>query len=321
MSRTILITGGTGYVGGRIVQHLALNERYNLRIGTTHPERAGLGTFGNSTTVPLELSNPEQVNAACSDVETIIHLAALNEIDSAADPEKALLVNGIGTVKLLEAARKAGVRRFIYFSTAHVYGSPLQGRIDEAVMSRPIHPYAITHRVAEDFVLAAHDNKILTGIVVRLSNGFGAPADANVNRWSLIVNDLCRQAVTAGKLELKSSGIQWRDFITLTDVSRAVQHLLELPADKVMDGLFNLGGESSLQIIQLTMRIAARCKEVLGFTPQIIRPEPRAGDVFPELDYRIDKIKSTGFSLLGNIDDEIDATLLICRDAFGGGKA
>jgi len=71
---------------------------------------------------------------------------------------------------------------------------------------RPVHPYAITHHAAEDFVLAAHDEKRLMGYVIRLSNGFGAPAHAGVDRWTLLVNDLCRQAVQTRQLILRSAG-------------------------------------------------------------------------------------------------------------------
>jgi UDP-glucose 4-epimerase len=234
-----------------------------------------------------------------------------------ANPGQALLINGLGALNLLEAAKGAGVERFIYLSTAHVYGAPLAGVITEASLPRPNHPYAITHKVAEDFILAAHDRQEMLGIALRLSNGFGAPASAHINRWTLIVNDLCRQAVTTGKLVLKSAGRQWRDFITLTDVIRSVKYFLNLPAAACQDGLFNLGGAYSLRIIDLARRIADRASRFLGFTPPIHRPEPGPTDSFPPLEYRVDKLKSTGFTLCRNIDEEIDATLRFCQEVFG----
>jgi UDP-glucose 4-epimerase len=268
--------------------------------------------------VSLDLGAPEKVDSACRGVRYVIHLAALNEIESLANPGEALRINGLGSLRLLEAAKRAGVERFIYFSTAHVYGAPLAGIITEESLPRPSHPYAITHRVAEDFVLAAHDRKELQGIALRLSNGIGAPAFANVNRWTLIANDLCRQAVATGKLALRSPGLQWRDFITLTDVARSVQHLLNLPASACQDGLFNLGGECPLQIIGMAERIAHRASKFLGFTPPIQRPEPGPGENLHPLEYRVDKFKSTGFTLSRNIDEEIDATLHFCVEMFGG---
>ena len=218
---------------------------------------------------------------------------------------------------MLRAAIKAGVERFIYFSTAHVYGSPLAGVLTENSLPRPQHPYAITHRTAEDFVLAAWDKKEIEGIVVRLSNGFGAPERADVNRWTLLANDLCKQAVVDKKLVMRSSGLQSRDFITLEDVARAVLHLLNLPAQACGNGLFNLGGENAMRIIDVAQRVADRSEAALGFRPEVQRPLPAPGETTIPLDYRIDKLKATGFSLLSNMDKEIDNTLKLCHHVFG----
>lgn len=317
MTASVLITGGSGYVGGRVIRRLSSRGDLLLRIGGRQREGVFPSWLACGSPVSLDLLSNESLVSACSGVETIIHLAALNEIDSSSDPERALLVNGLGTLKLLQAAEKAGVSRFIYFSTAHVYGAPLAGTITERTLPRPVHPYAITHHIAEDFVLAAHDRNALTGIVVRLSNGFGAPADSSVNRWSLLVNDLCRQAVTSRVLALRTSGLQRRDFIPLEDVARAVEHFLFLEPSLCVDGLFNLGGESPLKIIDIAERIAGRCQVVLGYTPEVNRPQPLLDEVSADLDFSIEKLKSSGFSLSGNMDEEIDATLLLCKEAFG----
>ena len=316
MKSTVLITGGLGYVGGRIAREMVARDGLAVRIGTSRPGASLPSCLDGALLTPLDLFDDASLDAACTGVDCIVHLAALNENDSVANPSQALLVNGLGTLKLLQSAERDGVSRFIYFSTAHVYGAPLEGIITEQTLPRPVHPYAITHRIAEDFVLAAHDKKTLTGIVVRLSNGFGAPHVSTVNRWTLLVNDLCHQAVTTGELVLKSHGLQRRDFIPLSDVARAVIHLQDLPVTQIGDGLYNLGGEAPLQIVQMTELIADRCEAVLGHRPTIIRPPASPGDHDIPLDYRIDKLKQTGFALTGALADEIDATLRLCRNAF-----
>lgn len=316
MKNRVLITGGLGYIGGRVAKFLAEREDLFLVLGTRQKETARPGWLKNGNVVQLDLMSEESLDLACKEVKCIIHLAALNEIDSAKNSEQALLVNGYGTLKTLRAAERAGVERFIYFSTAHIYGAPLQGNITEKSLPRPVHPYAISHKVAEDFVLAAHDCKSILGIVLRLSNGFGAPINPNVNRWSLLVNDLCRQIATTGKIILKTSGIQKRDFITLTDVCRAVSHCLTLPADECLDGLFNLGGECSLSISEMASCIADRCSHVLGFVPEINAPIMQSDDVSMPFNYSIDKIKSTGFELSSNVTEEIDSELKFCKNEF-----
>jgi UDP-glucose 4-epimerase len=245
----------------------------------------------------------------------------LNEIDSASDPAKAFQVTTLGTLRLLKAAADRKVKRLVYFSTAHVYGSPLLGRIDEKTLPRPVHPYATTHKAAEDLVNEYHDKKLVEGIVIRLSNSFGYPYYQNINRWTLVVNDLCRQAVTAKKLVLKTSGTQKRDFITLTDVCRGVDHLLEsnFPLDK--NNIFNLGGNATHSIYDIARAVASSCGEILGFEPPVERPQPGPKEKIDRLDYRIDRILRTGFRLKGNMREEIDRTLIKCRDWFGGENA
>lgn len=316
MTREILITGGLGYVGGRVAQHLASVPGLTLQLTSRTPPAAAPAWLTNGRVVAWDAASSD-LAPLLDGVDTVVHFAALNEIDSARDPVQALHVNGTETVRLLLAAQQAGVRRFIYFSTAHVYGAPLVGDINEHTLPRPVHPYAISHKVAEDFVLAQHDQGKIEGVVFRLSNGFGAPINPDVNRWTLIANDLCRQAVTSRKLVLKSSGVQRRDFVTLHDVARCVERFIDLPKAQLHDGLFNLGGDCVLSMYEMATVIARRCEAILGFLPAIERPEPALGEAVPDLRYDISKLKAAGFTLEGRVEDEIDATLQLCADAFG----
>jgi UDP-glucose 4-epimerase len=170
--------------------------------------------------------------------------------------------------------------------------------------------------VAEDFVLAAHDRKQIEGVVVRLSNVFGAPVTPDIDRWSLLVNDLCRQAATTGELRLNSLGTQLRDFITLGDVARAVNHILQLDTNQLANGLFNLGGCKVMSILEMTERIAVRWQVLTHRQITIVRPS--GNDVPPPvLNYQCDKLAATGFTLTSEVDREIDDTLKLCLKAFG----
>ncbi|MBI5886922.1 MAG: SDR family oxidoreductase [Deltaproteobacteria bacterium] len=322
MSARTLITGGLGYVGGRLYQGLRSNASLDLCLGSRRIPAVMPQWARGLEVIPMDLSSDQSLDAACEGVNCVIHLAALNEIESAKDPQLALEVNAAGALRMLRAAQRARVERFIYLSTAHVYGSPLAGVIDERTVPRPVHPYAITHRAAEDFVLASHDRGGIVGIVLRLSNGFGAPADPAVNRWTLLANDLCKQAATTASLVLRSSGLQQRDFITLEDVAACVAHFISLPVEACGNGLFNLGGGRTMSVLAMAELVAARCEVVLGFRPAIERPAPAPEEMSTQgmLDYRIDKLRSTGFSPRGSFEAEIDATLRLCNDAFGRGS-
>jgi UDP-glucose 4-epimerase len=214
-------------------------------------------------------------------------------------------------------AIKAGVRRFVYISTAHVYGFPLAGTITEETCPHPLHPYATSHRAAEDAVRSASAQGLIECAVLRLSNAFGSPAQAEADCWDLLFNDLCRQAVVSGALVLRSSGMQRRDFISMTDACRAIQHCLRLPVTLLQNHVFNLGGQWSPTILEVAMFVADRF-ESRGHVRPDITSLPAATDEKPEpLDYRIDCLKSTGFVPAMDTKAELDGLIAFCETAFG----
>jgi UDP-glucose 4-epimerase len=311
----ILITGGFGYLGGRLAQFLASQKGYEILLGSrgqTQPP----SWLPRVKVVKTQWDSQQGLQEICSGVDAIVHLAGMNAQDCAADSAAALEVNAIATACLMQAAIRQKVKRFIYLSTIHVYGSPLTGVITEETKPTPVHPYAFSHRAGEDVVLSSHLSGEIDGKVIRLSNAFGAPAGRDANCWMLLVNDLCQQATTSGRLVLRSAGLQKRDFIPLYDVVRAIKHLIELALDQSCFGIFNLGGEAPYRIIDLAELIALRCEAVLGYRPKIERPYPAPDESFPELKYQIDKLKKTGFRLNGNIENEIDVTLKFCDQNF-----
>jgi UDP-glucose 4-epimerase len=314
MKHRVLITGGIGFIGGRVAQSLAVRGDITLTLGSRTVQESPYW-LPSAQVVAMNWQSLQSLKLACDGIGTIVHLAGMNDIDCLRDPVAALEINALNTVRLMQAAKEAGVKRVVYFSTAHVYGPSLVGQIDEFTLPKGRHPYAASHRAAEDVVLAAA-NSNMDSIILRLSNGFGVPAHSAVNAWMLLVNDLCRQAVTLRSMTLRSSGLQRRDFITLQDVSRVVSHMIDLPNSQICDGIFNVGSGKSLQVIEMAKLIQARCTEVLGFTPKIIRPHPTESDESLNLDYRIDKLLSTDFTLSGNPVFEIDEILRMCCKNF-----
>lgn len=316
MNGKILITGGLGYVGGRVAEHLLAVYPGKIRITSRNAESRTPEQLSGAELHTLDLHSSTALSTVLAGVECVIHLAAVNEIESLQDPEMALQVNGLGALRLLNASVIAGVRRFVYFSTAHVYGAPLQGKLDESTLPRPVHPYAITHRTAEDFVLAAGDERRIEAVVLRLSNAVGRPCRPDVNRWSLLANDLCRQAAETGKVVLKTPGLQQRDFISLSDVASATAHFLKLDRSDLGDGLFNLGGGRSLSILEIAQMIAEGAGRRLGARIPLVRPEPKPSDQTPPLRYSIERLLKSGFKPAKPVEDELEEMLEFCATHF-----
>lgn len=315
----VLITGANGYLAGRLAAHLTQDGKYRVRL-TTHSTVTGLpmGIDGAGTEiVPCDLTNGADLERACVGVTHVVHLASVNETACAKDPALAYAINSGGTVNLVRAAENAGVRRFVYLSTAHVYGRPLAGLITEESPTRPAETYAGSHKAAEDFVLYGRRPGAMEAVVLRLSNGTGYPVAAAVQRWTLLVNDLCRQAVERGFVELKSAGLQYRDFICLSDAARAVEHVVELDSAQLGGGVFNLGGKASMTVMQMARIVASVAERELGREVPIVAPAAAPGEAYPELEYSIAKLENTGFQLTGSLEAEIAGTVTLCREAFG----
>jgi len=310
----VLITGGLGYVGGRVVSRLlASPDRFDVCIATHRPLDQAPDWAASLNLVQADVSDSESLEAALEGTETVIHLAAVNEIVSANHPGLALRVNGEGTFRLLQACKAASVQRFMYFSTFHVYGPSAPQTIIEDTPTRPVHPYAFTHRLAEDYVNWFRHTGDLETVVLRLSNGYGYPMDASVDRWSLVFNDLCYQAVANGEIVLRSPGTQHRDFIALSDAASAVEHLLELASGGWDDGLFNLGGECSLSILQVAQKVAEEFSRTYSREIRVSAAEPDGLVSDKPVFFSIDKLKATGFQPGGEMAGELNGTFVVCE--------
>lgn len=314
----ILITGGLGYIGGRVANYLKEKAPDSRIFLTTRNKDRKLPLWADKFTVlQMDLLDENSIVDCLKDkdINVIIHLAAFNEIDSMKNPALALEVNTQGTYKLLNVASRKKIDRFVYFSTFHVYGETSGSVITEETPTRPFHPYAITHRAAEDLVtFFNHYHKTKT-LILRLSNGYGYPMDRDINRWTLVFNDLCRQAVTSCRIVLKSSGKQHRDFISLHDVARAIEHFLFAVPDKWGDGLYNLGGNCSMSILDAAEKISDVYKTKYNKNILEIKTvQDGSGLITPKpVKYSIDKITKTGFTLKGDMISEIERTMDVCE--------
>lgn len=314
MSNRILITGGLGYVGGRLVEYL--QKSYSLVVSSRNkPSNTVIHSFSN-----VEFANHIDLLSPVSfpdDIHTVIHLAALNEIDCVNQPDQAILVNINHSRQIIENAIHKKVRRFIFFSTIHVYGKNMANNdINEFTIPRPIHPYAITHRAAEDYVLAANDSGKMEGIVVRLSNSFGRPLFQSVNRWSLLINDICKQTIRDREIRLNSSGMQYRDFITLSDVVRAVELLVAIPVIKP-HRVFNLTSGKSKTVLEMAEAVKDSYLRMTGETVPIILPEGSSKIKDHYFSITSDLLKEIGFEPLNNYQSELDDMIRFCKLHFG----
>jgi len=311
----ILVTGGLGYLGGRLSECL-LQSGEKIRITSSRKQLDLPEPLNGCELIHMDLLNQSSVEKAVQNVKIVIHLASMNANDCASDPAKAVNINGLGSLNLLNAAARAGVKRFIYFSSIHVYGAHLVGKIDEMTIPEPSHPYSISRHLAEDFVISSRRYSQMDTLVLRLSNAVGSPLTKDANCWMLVAHDLCRQSVEKGYMTLHGSGKDLRNFISISDLLQIVKELVKY-REEYQYYLLNVGGENSYSILKIAQKIASGSNRLLGFTPDILIPNKK--QVLSDgcdLDYRSERLSSMCSYNQIELQEEIDNLLLFCQQEF-----
>lgn len=316
MKKRILLTGGMGYVGGRLARHLCESDKYEVSIGTRNIGAALPSALNKCALVCTDWKNLSSLEKATKNIDVVVHLAAMNEVDAIKHPDLAMEQTSDTTLNLLHAAVKNNVNLFINISTARVYKNPFSGYVDEYSEVDPNHPYATAHRQAEIHVEQADKSQQIRGLNLRLSNCFGAPISPNVKRWTLLMNDLCRKVVSSKEIVLLSPGLQKRDFITLEDASRAITHMMEVDKNLIKENIFNIGSGWTPSILEIAQLISSRYKEKFNFRPKVIAPDPTPSDISNELTYSNKRLLDTGFNLISDNVKEIDDLLDFCKLNF-----
>jgi len=306
----VLVLGGHGYLGGRIAQYLNLLG-FHVTLGSRNPDLKNSFLSGINA-IKIDWHD---IDDSIFDFDAIIHAAGLNRDECIADPESALDF-AKSTEYLLNILVKKNIKRFIYISTAHVYKAPLEGLITEETPLISDHPYAKMHQKSESFVRKFSKKGLIEGVVMRLSNVIGPPLIKETNCWQLLINDICKQAICLEKITLHTDGSQERNFLTMQDLNRAVDHLLEKPYLKLGDGIFNVGSEENLTVLNMTKLVAERASKILNKKVDVSINQTNKNTELNSLIFNIQKLKNTGFHLKGELIDEIDQTLMFCMKNF-----
>jgi UDP-glucose 4-epimerase len=305
--RTLAITGAGGYLGSRLVADLA-----GTPVALRALVRAPLRWLGTEDQRAIELLDPAaDVAQAFEGVDAVVHLAGHNEVVAAEDPDRALAETVLAGRHVVEAARAAGIGRLVYVSTIHVYGDRLApgATVDEEVPPAPHGAYAVARLAVEHLVADGPDP-----VVLRLSNAVGAPAHAEVDRWTLVAADLCRTAATTGALELRSTGQQWRDFIGLADVVRAVA--ASTGPRRVPSGTYNLVSGRSTTVRALAELVQDRFEARTGRRPPLHAPEPTGPG--PAAYHLVpDRLAAHGLTAAQPLAESIDEIIELCLSTAG----
>lgn len=306
--RTVLVIGANGYVGANLVQHLSLNETIQVLSGV----RSKSGIHANGGNVRLvDLSSCDSLDALLSGVDVVVNCSGVSAAECKLNLGSAVSTNVLGTSRLFEAAIKAKVESFVQLSTIHVYGDVVRGVVDEVAHPAPTTPYGAIHYATETILRnASHPDVEL--VVLRLANAFGGQLGERPGTLGLVVNDLCRQAVMHREIVVKSSGNQFRDFIPMENVVRALEFFCVRKGLEANNELFNLSMGNSVRVRELAARVACLCDQEFGYEPSIVFMSDEPREAF-RIEYSNAKIRAVGFEAACSLDDGILSCLRYCQ--------
>ena len=313
---TVLVTGAGGYIGSGLA-HALRNAGWKVR--ALSREAAPYLEMGQ---IVADLArDADAAQAACEGVDAVVHLAGDNEVVAAREPASALGGTVLASERLVEAVPESGVKRFVYLSTVHVYGERMVpgATLTEDLRPEPRAPYAIA-RLASEHRVRALASAGVEVVVLRLTNSLGAPLHPAVDRWTLLSNDLSRQGVSTGRLELRSSGMQWRDFVTLGDVRATIEAACRSEPAVLPAGVYNLGHGEPMTIRALAALVQDAFERCTGERPELHAPD-HVGDPPEPYHVSVKRLTKHGLSATTPIADAVEDTVRFCiehKEALAG---
>ncbi|HJT31964.1 MAG TPA: SDR family oxidoreductase [Pirellulales bacterium] len=273
--RTFLVTGGAGFIGSHIAEALVRRgDQVRVLDNLSTGHRSNLDVCrGKAELIVGDLTDPAAVARAVAGVDCIFHEAALasvpRSVEAPLDTHAACVT---GTLTLLDAARRAGVRRLVYAASSSAYGDRPTSPKHETDLPAPISPYGAAKLAAELYCHAFTATYGFETVALRYFNVFGPRQDPN-SPYSAVI-PLFLTALLAGKRPtVYGDGGQSRDFTFVANVVHG--NLLAADAPGAAGRVFNVANGRSTSLLSLLNQL----NRLLGTTIEPIHAPPRAGDI------------------------------------------
>lgn len=246
--RLVLVTGGAGFIGSHLVDALisrGLRVRVIDNFATGRPELVNCA----AELIEADIRDGDAIGSAFQGVDCVFHTAARPRVMYAIEhPVDAHMNNVVGTLNVLVAARKAGVRRLIYSGSSSVYGDQPVMPLRESMAPNPLNPYALQKLTAEQYVRMFHHLYGMQTLTLRYFNVYG-PRMAIEGAYVTVIGVFFDQRRRGLPLTIHGDGTQTRDFTHVRDVVKA--NLLAMEC-AIADGrAINIGRGHNLSVNQI----------------------------------------------------------------------
>ena len=284
MSRkSILITGGAGFIGSHLAQHF-VEKGYLVKIledfssGIVNNIQ-GLFNYRNFKLIRGDVRDKEIVRKSTADIDFVFHLAAQIHVDrSITDPRETFEINALGTLNILDAAIENDVELIVYASSSEVYGSAMYVPMDEKHPMNPASPYSASKVAADRLCFSYYNTYKLPIVIVRCFNTFG-PRQKNTG-YAAAVPLFVHRVFQNLPPVIYGDGTQTRDYMYIKDAVRAYEKVLD-SYENVLGKAINFGTGKELSILKLGEVVVDICNRISGQTHNLkpVHAPPRPGEV------------------------------------------
>jgi len=273
--KSILVTGGAGFIGSNIVEELV---RLKKPVVVLDDFSSGLKEnikpfLSKIKLIRGDIRNPRAVNKAMKGIGIVIHQAAIRSVPKSVDnPFLSHEVNTSGTLVLLDAAVRYGVKRFVYASSSAAYGDVTKFPQHESDGVKPLSPYGASKLCAEHYCHCYHENFGLETVALRYFNVYG-PRQNPESLYSAVVPAFIDNVRKGESPKIDGTGKQSRDFTYVKDVARANLRAA-FSGSQVAGRTFNIASGHDYSVLKILQVIS----NYLNAKPKRIHGPRRKGD-------------------------------------------
>lgn len=307
-----LVTGIAGFIGSNLAHALvSRGEQVRGIDNLCHGRRENLDGIAQKIDLRLaDITDDAAIRSACSGVDYVLHQAALGSVPrSIADPVGSNHANVVGTLKVLQAAREAGVKRVVYASSSSVYGDTPTLPKHEDMPGNPISPYAVSKYASELYAQTFARVLSLETVSLRYFNVFG-PRQHPTSQYAAVIPKFVRAMLNGEQPTIFGDGQQSRDFTYIENVVSANLLACSAPAEKVSGKVFNVAAGKKYSLLETYEALA----ELIGFSKPPLFGPPRSGDVRDSLADTIRAQAAMGYKTLVDFKEGLQHTVAWYRD-------
>ena len=257
-----LITGGSGLLGANTAKFFSQKKDWDVVVETRRNLKKIKKYLPKCSFVKFKWGINSDIKKKIKNKDIIIHFAGLNSEQCEKELSKARNFNIYESQKLFKSAIQIGAKKFIFISSAHVYGKSLKNNVNEDTIPLPSNNYGLLKYITEKKLSEIYEKseKKTQLVILRVSNVFGTPILNDTNCWNLVFPNFAKQAIKENKIILKSNPLIKRNFLPMNQFLKMLNYVVIKKSRFSKTNIINIGSKWSPTLGEVADKINKRFK-------------------------------------------------------------